>query len=469
MKPIAGLKEQIHVWGGRLARRPAAILVVILLVALAPRLSMLTGVGNVEDQDDFYRWAICAGDFNFVGLYRCDASVNHPPVGPLLQGLSFALYRAIGGSLIPYEPIVPPEGSRSDRAVIREYAEANYQLLLDAFQNSPAAVAALKIPGVIFELALISLLFYVARQMAGVWWAALAALGLVLNPGWLAVTAWWGQTDSILGFFLLLTAYLLAKRHPRWAWAAYALAWLTKLQSIMVLPLLLVLSLRRYGLRATLEGLATFALVFGVGMLPFLLGSRRAALVPYLGIDQYPYITVEAYNVWFWVNGGVSWTPDNVSLLGSVTYFQAGMILIGVATVLLCLRVWLVRERDDDYLLWAAACWSFFMLPTQIHERYLYPAMIFLALALVRDRRVIAIYLVAALAFSANILAVAARGNPFLDSVAGALSVWRPTYWALTLTAAYVVLMVIVLKPAVAGIRNRALILTGSRSEAQSY
>ncbi len=387
-------------------------------------------------------------EYRFVGLYRCDAAINHAPIGPPLHGISLALYRAAGGDLLDEQLFVLPaagDGAAAEQFPLR---------LRAAFEDHPALVAALKLPGLIFELALISLVFYVAYQKAGVGWAALATALLAFNPGWMAVTAWWGQTDSIFVFFLLLTAYLLTRNRPGWAWAVYALAWLAKFQSIIVFPLLIVLSVRRYGFRKTLTGLAIFAAIFGLVTLLFYAAAGSAALLPYQNVDLYPQTSVNAFNFWYWLIGG--WVPDNLPLLGSITFYQIGIGLLGGATALLCLRAWLVRDRDDDLLLWAVAGCSFFILPTQIHERYLYPAVVFLALAVVRDWRILLIYVVAAVAFSANILAFAEPGNPLLDAVAPAL-VWSPRNWAAVLTIAYIVLFLLMLQPLLTQYRRRGV------------
>ncbi len=417
-------------------RRPLLILIVILLIGWIPRATMLTGAGHVNDLGDFYRWTLCSAEYKLFGLYHCDTIVNHAPIGPVLQAISLSAYRAAGGDPLDVKLFDLPRGSKVYVPRMRV-----------AFAEHPALVAALKLPALIFEMALISLVFYIAYQQAGTGWAALAAVLLSFNPGWMAVTAWWGQTDSIFVFFLLLTAYLLTRNRPRWAWVAYSLAWLTKFQSIIVFPLLLALSVRRYGFRKTVEGLAIFALIVGVVTLPFFLSAHFDALIPYLNVDRFPQTSVNAFNFWYWLIGG--WLPDDLPLLGSITFYQIGIGLLGIATALLCLRAWLVRDRDDDLLLWATACFSFFILPTQIHERYLYPAVVFLVLALVRDRRLLLIYVAAALAFSANILAFAEPGNPLLDLFARVLA-WSPQNWAAVLTIHYVVLFLLMLQPLLA-------------------
>ena len=293
-----------------LARRPALVLALILLISLIPRATMLTGVGHAGDFNFLYVWATCTEKYGVTGLYHCPAAVNHPPIDPVTQGIAFLLYRAAGGSRVDLTgvPDAPPD---DDPVAFQTFMDQDADRALDIYRNYPALVAVLKLPSLLFELALIGLAFTIAYQKAGLQWAVLAALLLSFNPGLMAVTAWWGQTDSIFTFFLLLSAYLFTKDRPGWAWAAYALAWLAKFQAVIVLPLVLVLCLRRFGLRKTITGLMIFAGVFGVVMLPFLLSAQQAALLPYQSVDRYPFTSVNAYNLWIWVQGR-SWLPDDV-------------------------------------------------------------------------------------------------------------------------------------------------------------
>jgi Gpi18-like mannosyltransferase len=442
-------------------RRPIIVLLIILLVGLVPRIGLASGVGFSFDQGIFLSWAQCVDDGTPFDLYQCQTEANHPPLGPILHGISLAIYQTTGGSVAatsgadlsaPANGNTPPYNSSAAPASrVRPTNGSSFGIRNNTLANNAALTAALKIPNIIFEYALISLLFYVAYQRAGIVWAIAATVALTFNLGWLVVTWWWGQTDVIFSFFLLLTTYLLTKRRVRWAWAVYGLAWLAKFQSIMIAPLLFVLSVRRCGLCPTLKGMIVFTLVLGGGLLPFLIGSGTAALTPYSSgaVNQFSYITANAYNLWYWIDGGLSLQAqpaDSTLLFGNITYFQAGLGLFAIATAFLCLRGWFVRDRDDDYLMWAATCCSFFMLPTQIHERYLFPAIMFLAIALLRDWRLIMLYGLASIAFTDNILDLVSRGNPLIDWVHN-LIIWSPVDSALLLTIAYIILMGVALRP----------------------
>ena len=408
------MRQQLKAYS---AKRPYVLLLVILLIGLLVRVYLLPTAGFALDLVQHYDWALCANEYGLFGVYRCPVQVTHPPLSPTMLGAGIGLLRLFGGDI--------------------SYFEAN-----------PAVVAMLKLPNVLFETALIGLFFRIAYEKAGVWWAGGVTAALYWNPGWLVVTAWWGQNDATYSFFMLLTAYLLTKRHPRWMWAAYALGWLAKFQSIMFFPVLLVFSLRRFGWRASLEGLLLYAAILGIGVLPFVLGSGRAGLTPYVGtVNLFPYITNGAYNLWYWVSGSSQMVLlDSLQLLDGISYQQAGLVLFALGTAILCLRAWLLRDRDDEYLVLAAANFSFFMLPTQIQVRYLYPGLMFLVLAMIRNWKLVAIYAGLTITFTYNVFDIVWLGVGLLY-YPYRLMFWQEVHNALAVSLMYLVFMALFLAP----------------------
>jgi Gpi18-like mannosyltransferase len=399
-------------------RRPVALFALILLIGLIPRLIMLPGAGFIVDQAQYHDWAVCAADNGLIGAYRCQPPPNYPPLIPALLGLSFGAFRALGG----------------DTAT--------------SLADNPALLAALKLPGLLFETALIGLIFYIAYQKAGVWWAGLAAAVLYFNPGWMVITVWWGQTDAIYTALLLLAVFLLVRRHPRAMWIIFAVAMLAKFQTVVTLPILGLFSLRRFGWRATLVGGILATLVFVGGELLFFLGSGEAFLTPYRSsVNQFPYISNGGHNFWFLVSGAPATVlPDSLPLFGSVTYFQAGIALLALGTLIICLRVWLLPNRDDEYLVFALANFSFYMLPTQMGVRYFYPGVALLALAMLRDRRLFAVDIALVPFFTHNIFATVWLGIGLLYYPARLLF-WSPVVDAVAMTVLYLVSMILLLQP----------------------
>lgn len=402
-------------------RRPTTVLLAILLVGLALRAVMLPTAGFALDLGQHYEWATC-GRADLLDIYTCEASmpVTHPPLNPTLLTLSTALAGVLGGDL-------------------------------SYFEDNPVVVVALKLPNLLFEIALILLFYRIAREKAGAGWALLATAALYLNPGVVVVTAWWGQNDVTYSFFMLIAAYLLTKDRPRWMWIAYGASWIAKFQSIIFFPVLFVLTVRRYGIRATLEGMTLGALLFAAVLLPFLLVSGEAALRPFVGtVNLFPYITNGAYNLWYWVSGSSQMViVDSTPLIAGLSYQRAGLIALSIGTAILCLRAWLLPQRRDDYLLLALADFTFFMLATQVQARYLYPGLVFLALAMLRDWRLVALYVGFSLAFTYNVFDIVWLGIGLLY-YPFQLMFWNETVTALAITLLYGVILALFVRPLVA-------------------
>lgn len=398
--------------------RPWLPLAAILILGLGVRAFLLTGPGFQPDLEQHQQWAICALEGGWLSMYTCQtATVTHPPFSVSLLVGSAWIMRALGGALRP-------------------------------FQDNPALILALKLPGLLFELALISLVYGIVKRRSGVIWAAVVAALLNFTLGFLVVTAWWGQTDSIYTFFLVLTFYWLLAGGPRRAWLAYALAWLSKFQSVVYLPVLLALTWRRHGLRALMMSGVGFALVLAAGLLPFVIGSGASALHPFGGpIDMFPYITNGAYNLWFWLTGSSPTVLlDRPELVAGLSYFQVGLILLVVGTAVMGLRAWLLPDRDDAFLLAAAMNMTFYMLPTQVQARYLYPGLVFLALAMAGSWRLVALYIGIAVAFSYNINDIVWLGHGIVF-YPDRLMFWQPVHDALAMTLFAVLLLGITLRP----------------------
>jgi hypothetical protein len=92
--------------------------------------------------------------------------------------------------------------------------------------------------------------------------------------------------------------------------------------------------------------------------------------------------------------------------LGGITWRTIGLFLLAMYAVFLLTIIHQQRFQHREFI-WAAAIYlGFFMLPTQIHERYIYPAIVFLALAIMQDKRVLPLAVISAFTFSYNLILV---------------------------------------------------------------
>jgi hypothetical protein len=190
-----------------------------------------------------------------------------------------------------------------------------------------------------------------------------------------------------------MVASLLAllRDQPVLAGAALGLALATKLLAIVLVPVLALYAWKRFGPRDVLRGALAALLVMALLAAPHVVAGRgRAMLVAYTGaVGYYPYRTAEAYNTWYLLDRydvlvrGMSPPEarrDDRPAFGAITHHHVGLFAFGVATGLVLVA--LARRPTPRALLWAASLqlFAFFMLPTQVHQRYIVPLVAVMAL-----------------------------------------------------------------------------------------
>jgi hypothetical protein len=307
----------------------------------------------------------------------------------------------------------PPLATLSFGAVGASYG---VHVLTQASLQDPLFIVLMKLFPMACELGLIAAAYYWLRERPVLRWLIPGLLAIY--PGLIVTSGWWGQHESPYTLFLVLTLLALNKDRPKLAWLLFGIAVLLKQPAAAFTPLLLVVTFRRYGLRTLVLSLGVFGILLGAVLAPFAIASGpKAALSPYLNAsDAYPNMTNNAYNFWYTVaslNKGrllkfeEKAYVDYRRLLGNFTYKQAGLAIFGVFVLLSMLGTWHdALERRE--LVWAAALFlGFFMLPTQVHERYIYPAAVLALLAAAQDRRLWVIAGALAWTFTYNVLSVA--------------------------------------------------------------
>ncbi|MCC7452363.1 MAG: hypothetical protein IT324_33485 [Anaerolineae bacterium] len=427
------------------------LLAIILVLAIVIRLPMLTASYSTTDMALFEAWTRAAVQKGLFGVYanvKDAPEVDHPPLGVTILSVSAKIHEMTGGSLA--------DDNVGFRAALRFVLlifdvlliAAGYAIALrlasppvinSSHSLTPAgSVPPPPTPSPQAEWGSRAVRFPLSTKWRGgqgvrpsiaggeaqsIVWATLVGAALAFTPGLIADSVWWGQTDGVFSFFLLLTIYAVHRRWITASWALYALTILTKFQGIAVLPLLLILTWQRFGWRGMLRGIVVFAVMLLIGIGPFVLVSGEGALRPYIqSVGKYPYISINAHNFWYWSlspqydlrNFG---QPTDTSLMfGPFTVRTVGFILFGIAAGLIALRAWLLPDRRDEFLLAAGLYTAFFMFSTQMHERYLYPAVVLMALAMVGSRWLWLVWLGFAATVSRNILDSASTDHLLFSS-----------------------------------------------------
>jgi hypothetical protein len=265
------------------------------------------------------------------------------------------------------------------------------------------AVTALKLPNL---LALPALAWLCRHELAGIfgsrhaaWAAVLAAASL---PSFVNAAAW-GQYDVLLSALVAAGLVALLRGRPSWAGVAFGAALATKLLAVVAVPAAAVWTWRRYGARALLSGVACAAATCAALAAPYAVaGAGPQVARAYLGaVDYYPVRSAEAYNGWYLLDRydvAVRGLPareakaDTRAALGPLTFRDLGL---GALTLYLLSLLALLWRRPTAYALVLATAMSFFgffMLPTQVHQRYILPAAVVLGLVATTSRHALVLF-----------------------------------------------------------------------------
>jgi dolichyl-phosphate-mannose-protein mannosyltransferase len=248
----------------------------------------------------------------------------------------------------------------------------------------------LKLPAVFADLASAFLLYRLLEGQRPL--ARLAGPALyLLFPATLLIGPVWGQVDSILALFLLLTVYYVSRGRPVRGAVAFTVGFLVKPQAVAALPFLAFWYLKNFPLAMVIRA---SAIALGVGLLliiPFFPDNPWGIvnrLADATNIETYRVNSFWAYNFWGLFD---LFKPDDLEYLG-FTYRVWGFFLFAVAMALVILAFW--RSRGDNAgalaLGTALSVLVFYLFLTRMHERYLFPFFLpFLAAALLTQSRLL--------------------------------------------------------------------------------
>ena len=327
--------------------------------------------GLAGDVDDFLAWARA---INADGLGRAyDQPISFPPVLPWIWWLL--------GSVAPG--------------------------LLNATPNDPTALVLIKLPATIADLGIAAIVGWALRDRPG--WAVIAVLGVLLHPAIAYVSGLWAQFESVYVLPMLVAWVLAARGRPGWAAVAVAVSLMTKPQALpLIIPFaawFLATGGWRGAVRAAAIGLATIALLW----IPFVAASGPARylgnLVDYSSL--FSVLSLRAWNPWWILQsaaGGGDFVADGAAIVGPITFRWLGIGIAGILELLVFLWVW--RRPSPQTLAWgiAAAALIAFVGLTEMHERYAYPALIFL-MVLFPDRRAVALWVTLGIVYTLNLVA----------------------------------------------------------------
>jgi hypothetical protein len=293
----------------------------------------------------------------------------------------------------------------------------------------------LKVVPAVCDILVALLVFAITRRFTSAESGVRAAAWYYLNPAVLFVTAVWGQWDALSLGVLLAGVYLVVRRDWTWIVSSPLFVWAVLIKPQLAVPGLIFLSLillRLYDARPiSREQVGRFALA-GAGSVVLGLATAVAVLKPF-GVDLlwkvggtstlmerlqealelYPQTTLGAANVWMIPIGSLERIEDDSPVVLGLSPNQWGTVGLAIALVFVALTM-LRRfgpERRFEAATWAAgaAIFAIFMVPTRVHERYLFPILVFglLYVALrAYERRVSRLYWAISIVFALNLALV---------------------------------------------------------------
>ena len=365
---------------------PFAVIAALFLFALAVRLVLSVSYFQCNiDVGLFKSWGRTVLSSGISKLYVESPSCDYPPLYLYFLGGSALASKLLG------------------------FGDAGFTMLV-------------KLPSILADIAIGAIIFRTAVRKRFTFGNCTFFTALWLfNPAAILDSACWGQVDSLLALFVILTCIGINRRNYLVAGLSFGLGIMLKPQMIILLPVVgaafLVFFISEIVRKRAKNAFAGLGLLLGglisglaVPCIPFfsmgfgeveLLGRTFKApwiFTLFLGtIDHYKYATVNCYNFWFLL--GKNWKNDE-EIMNGLSLHSWGMlaiVLISLAAVAAFAAVLVKALKNKsgnaetfETVTFLAAAHMFACVACfgpRMHERYFFPAMALLLLGAVTSRR----------------------------------------------------------------------------------
>ncbi|AOM14147.1 hypothetical protein [Bacillus thuringiensis] len=358
-------------------------LMVVVVASLLLRIYLAFHLEGYErDQLFFVDWMNTVGKYGLGDVYAHGDLVNYPPFFLALLGI--------------------------------------YGVILSFFNISvDAAGVLIRVPSIVFEVVAIIIFAIASKRIENSIVRAALVTFFAFSPTVIVDGTIWGQVD-MLHSILMVSSILLLMYKPTWSGVIYAIALLAKFQSIVIAPVFAMYFLKIIFEKREGKQLIKFIIGFCIPLLIFgLYFAAHGTFITMLtqaylnAVGTFPTVTVFAMNIWYYAIGTDPNTVDTIQVLPHITLKTVGLILLSIAAALTCLYVFFHRHMNTAVLLKAATfiSFAFFMLPTQMHERYAFPALVFVIFLLLYEMKWTGIALGLTLTIFLNLVMVLYAGS----------------------------------------------------------
>lgn len=352
----------------------------LFLGALSLRLYLgYSSEGFTTDLDTFKSWANLANSVGFGQIYHEDIFLDYPP------GYLYVL-------------------------VFLE----KLRLLLGLPMESQAYSLLIKMPSILADLFCGGAVLLLAQRKLGEKSALLLSGAYLFCPAVFLNSAQWGQADSFCTAILLGSLLLLYQERYIPSAVLYGLSIACKPQMFIFAPLYLFFALkrRRFGMLGLGVLLAVGTLLLTA--LPFTQDFNFLWLLERYQstLDYYSFYSVNAYNFWSLV--GWNWKALPAGLAGDA------LDLLGAVIATVLCGVWVFRSKSRAVVFYCPALLmaAMYAFSVKMHERYLFPALLFLLLSFVftKDKGMLRAFALCAVAHYANVAYVLWQFREYYNS-----------------------------------------------------
>jgi Gpi18-like mannosyltransferase len=247
-------------------------------------------------------------------------------------------------------------------------------------------------------------------------------IALFLNVSLLFNTYLWGQVDSVYTFFAILAVYFICKNKPIWAFLFLIISINLKLQGIIFVPLVVLVWLNSYKDKAfykkSLQAFLVVILFQVLIVLPFILHDTFNKVIDTVlqSSGYYPAVSMNAFNIWMFFfpsknNLELMHVSNAIPFLG-ITYKSWGLLLFFISSFIVLLPIFLsifkknkiakILSFEICLLMAILLSLNFFYFNTEMHERYVHPAVV-IGLAYTLLRRDYLLFFLVSISYTLNL------------------------------------------------------------------
>lgn len=369
------------------------LLVLLFVGAFVLRL-LLTNVfeGHPTDVRNFKAWSMHAATHPFYEFYESVTGKGN------------------GGVWADYPPLY---------ILVLWFVGKFYLLFSNDFSHwqGPLFTSLIKLPSILADLGCMAFFILILKRYVHFSLACFAAFIFALHPAAIYESAMWGQIDSVTLLLQLAAIWFVLRKQEAAAIVMTVLNILVKPQGLILMPLILFITLYRKQWIQLFAGLASSALVTFVVTAIFVPIAQIPSWLMAQYTSQsnlYSYSTIQAFNIWafggMWnsdVSRGIfGWGGTNPALI--LQHKTWGLILFSCAYLFaLGYYVWKARAGEEDLAIWHMSAFimiAFFLLPTRMHERYLYSGLFLLLGSFILQRRLLWPFVLLSGTFMLNLL-----------------------------------------------------------------